>query len=62
MKTASAFASAFPKYYRYNGAILFVIEKHHLQKKWIMYTTGASTPTCFLPNNTFVSKILCVDF
>lgn len=54
MKTAIAFASAFPKYYRYNGAILFVIEKHHLQKKWIMYTTGARTPTCFLPNNTFV--------
>lgn len=51
--------------YLSNGTyVSFIADYIFLKKKRIVFTIGASTLSliCFLYNNTFVLKIVCVDF
>lgn len=41
---------------------LFIADYVFVKKRRIVFTTGAITLTCFFHNNTFVLKILWVDF
>lgn len=50
-------------FYLPNGThFSFIADDVFLKKKRIVFSTGASTLTCFLHNNTLVQNILCVDF